>query len=551
LFKKIGTLNSVFFSIITASAFVGLLGFVIDAVSPYTNQFFVISTLLAIISATFLYARNFKFIFAFNKNLKSSILSAVLAVASAIFLVIPIAIYRDAPGMIYFLSSGEDNASHYAMFERNFIQKSTPYFDTRPTGLIDSLKIYPQAIHSSSAFAYSTIFDAKNLNTSKSLKLYYFVVVAACASLTYIISELVGRYIKGRIKYIAMVLSAAGLFIGATLFLAGWGFLTQIISLTYILSIVYLLTFRDEKRRNLTDRAADLSLFGLLVIGVVFSWYLLAPVLVAILYKKIRTAVSDKRLRHLVLLPVIIACAAPILVNLLLGKGSGAINEPGGVYIYGAFAIGIVLLSVLVYIFTAIKFGKKIIKDNLEVSLLILSAYISTIGIGLYQLVTVGSLRYYFYKSLYLLLIIAVITIVLFITYYLKNIRPKSLYRVSIVFVVAIVVGIYLGLKPTYPAVYVHNWFNHSITPSEIKPAILIKDSSGSILYKDIIYTNSCNYTENYILNRWTGAIFLSENNDRSIMAVNALKHANVVTVNNDYLKKYPNTLILQSPCLD
>lgn len=452
--------------------------------------------------------------------------------------------------MVYFLSSAEDNASHFAMFQYNWVNKAAPYFNSDTTGLIGSLNYYPQGIHTSAAYTLWSIFGDQQISITNLLRAYYVVMVMVSVSLVFVCSELIGKLLAGnRFRYLGMIIGAITIFTGAILHLAGWGFLTQIIALVYVIGIALLLLHKRtlSKSSPIFMRLAEISLYGLLVIGLILSWYLLLFVAFILLVQRLIHLLGREWQTYVLTACISIVAVLPITLNFFTGKGGGSLNAPGGVYVYGILAALLLVITAGLAAFSYITKKSKSSPLPSPLILLLVSSYLMFIVIGSYQFLTAGTFLYYFHKSLYLAFIAAVIVVIYITVKSWASIKQRTqIIALHITCFILFGVGYFL-INPTYPIVFFNNWFWHAITPQDISPAIKAKEETSKTT--DVIYQSTCNYINEYILNRWTGALYLSENSERSSSMRDAVKDKKGVNISNEYLKKYPNTTIVNQTC--
>jgi hypothetical protein len=136
-------------------------------------------------------------------------------------------------------------------------------------------------------------------------------------------------------------------------------------------------------------------------------------------------------------------------------------------------------------------------------------------------LATIGKYEYYFYKSIYSVLIFSLAlfflgTFELATWIYNRSGRWRFLLP-SIILAATIVIANATNL--VYLKVYVHNWYPSAVQPADLD--VLFTPTINS--YKDVLFVGSCNVARNYLENRWSGAQLLSESTWRSPIEVAGL----------------------------
>jgi hypothetical protein len=206
----------------------------------------------------------------------------------------------------------------------------------------------------------------------------------------------------------------------------------------------------------------------------------------------------------------------PIAMNTINTTSAGSINGAGGVYKYGPVAMAFISFTLVLSLITLSKKVYRAIFPS-ELYLLLGGAIFTTALIGVYQIISIGHFEYYYYKSLYLLVVIGVIFCASLMSHVPvpdnKFVTPKHLN----IYLLLIACWVIYLIKPTYPIVYVNNWFHHTILPTTLDKAITLHDDN---MARDTLLI-SCDSTREYIADRWTGALFLSENQVRNKLETN------------------------------
>lgn len=513
---RVSLISGIFFAILTLCSIISIASFLFDAMLPLSPQFTLLYYLLLVTVASCILFQPKKLIKTARHIIDTpTIVALVVAAITAIIILVPVVRLDSSSSIIQFLTSGEDNASHFAMLQYNISRQSPPYFDAEPTGLISSLNIYPQGVQSFFAFTYWAITGGFNQSLATMLILYSLVMAILAASLSFICSLVIYRVLDNKnVGWVFTTILSSFIFMGATIFLVIWGFTTQIAALTLLLALLYL-TLSVPMPLKRSGLHIPLMILGALVIGITFSWYLLTPIACVLLLPLLLRSFSMSRAKTIAYtLTVGLLSALPVLLNFFTGKGSGAINEPGGVYKYEAVGMGVVLFSLACSILIIVKAPNKYHAATIKwflASSLLLSAII-----GIYQLISTGELHYYFYKSLYLLFIIGIFALAFVIHILLRRLRLSclSLNILSLSLLVAFLVILIFVVRPVYPRVYINNWFNHLVKSDSLSQAIQIRSRNPN-MNQDVFYISQCDRVQEYLINRWTGAILLSENKTR------------------------------------
>ncbi len=438
---------------------------------------------------------------------------AALIATIAVFttLLIPI-FHMSGPKIAQFLSYGEDNASHYALTKYihehgDFAYKLNPAHD----GLLNSLEIYPQGFHVSAA-TFIGMYPRHTTPTSF-MRLYALFITLNYSVFIFWFIKLCMRTTRAannslplQFALLAPVTFLCGL--GPFLLLLDRGFQPQIFAYSFIAAIIFALD--NAKIRHVKD-VQPVMLVLTLTVGIAASWWLLLPVPFLLLCQYI----WSNKLAHVPartyvrLLPGIAAIGFailyPVVVNILLNKKSDPLDEPGGVdplhgYIFW-YLLPVVVLAAPRMLRTIKKFSYTY--ASLLISLGVLGA------IALYQLITIGRLEYYFYKSVYTILFMSIVIFFLAaheVLGYVYRVLGKAklvvpMAAIGLFFVIANQTNL------VYVKVYIHNWLPNAVQPTDL--AILFTPEATT--YNHIAFVGSCNAGRNYLADRWSGARLESE----------------------------------------
>ena len=448
------------------------------------------------------------------KYVKNGDITAVISFIVT-FVVMLIPVYGMAGSQVaQFLSYGEDNASHYAL--TNYIYKHGAYAygqNPKNDGLLLSLETYPEGFHVNAAVFLGLVKPHK-ITTGGQVKVYYiFIALDYSLFILFFIKICIG-FIKRKNKLISIAAVPSLILLCSLslyLLLLWRGFQPQIFGYLFLLASIYVLNMIKEN----VNKAQIIWLLILsltLSVGVASSWWLLMPVLAILLviwgirYLGLGYTLKVIKKHILWVLTVVFAGSYPILINLLFSTKVNPLDEPGGINIL-SWSIFYYLLPVILI---ALPLTIKSIKSYGILYMSFALTSILTIGIGIYQISTVGHLEYYFYKCVYsvLLFYLAIFFVSGFeVAQYLYKKLGKI--RVSIPFaILAACIAISISTNLVYAQVYVHNWYPNVVGVNDFN-ILFSKKISG---YQDVYYIGSCNNGRDYLDNRWSGARLLSEN---------------------------------------
>jgi len=446
------------------------------------------------------------------------IITALLALG---FLLYPVLINNPFPSrsdrVLHLMSSGEDNASHYALFKYAYVHDSYSYGKTpQSTGLISTLVNYPQASEFDTAWLAKGLLGNKYADNNRVLSEAYYglssvffaILISLCVLIATELYLASGRKFGLLEAVSAVLLAAAALIASPLLELMGRGFQSQIAAYIYLMGMLYLLTTKASA--NLTKLAGFLATVGLFA-GVCTSWWFLAPIAVVPLLTFAwynRSVLSGQsKIRIAGLVAVLLLSIYPILLNYTSSSTSTSINQKGGVDKIAFWTLTFYVLAVF-----GVVMLKKVERKKFSPLLFCVSAWIIFTGLlGLYQKITVGHFEYYFYKSLYTLIPLGAVVLIYIGMRLMNRLFSLGIYRkvAIVVLLTCIFVMSLLVIKPLYPRVYVHDWFNNPL--SSTYQAELFSQSLAHN-YRSLFFLGGCSPGTSYTADRWAGAFLLSEN---------------------------------------
>lgn len=411
-----------------------------------------------------------------------------------------------------FLSYGEDNASHYALTNYAYQHGNFAYHtQSGSNGIYKSLEIYPQGFHITAAVSIAMV---KPLSVSAPVfvKLYAFFIAFIYSFFTFWMVKAGFSLIRKR-SFLLELAILPGYFLlvafGYPLLLLDRGFQSQIFTYLFVFAIFFVSFVQKPKTHRI--RMMILSLLVVLTIGIASSWWLLLPLAAICIFYYIIKSFSINMLWNYVrnywyvILACIFVILYPIAVNILLNQKVSPLNEPGGV--------NNIPPSIFYYMAPIILAGSIFVIRNLRhYTLLIVTWLGSLLSVGtiwLYQQITIGELRYFFYKSVYtfllftlMLSLVATIELVQWLT---RNVRWAQ-YSAALLLVV---VTSFLAVRSNlvFIKVYTHNWFPNAVQPTDL--SVLFDSDTKN--FKDILFVGGCQPGRAYLANRWSGARLLSE----------------------------------------
>jgi hypothetical protein len=459
----------------------------------------------------------------------------LIGVVTFIILLIPIA-HLAGGDIAQFLSYGEDNASHYAL-TRYIYQHGAFAYNQHPTsdGLLQSLEIYPQGFHVNAAVFIGLAYP-KHLTESGFIKVYAVFIAFSYALFIFWFTKICLGLAKGAGVLFRLSLMPAVFFLcgfGTFLLLLYRGFQPQVFAYEFLAAIVFLLSIKAKKNDNkLINCLVAISL----IVGVASSWWLLLPmVCLLVLQYAWENKLFKQAYEHIwkilpVLLIIAFAILYPVLVNILLTKKQSPLDEPGGVDIINGKIFWYILPVVVLASPILIKKAKTYAYIYSSLVLTILGAF----AIGIYQKKTVGQYEYYFYKSIYSILLICFALLFISVTELGRflSAKVKGLSLLLPLIIVGLTVLFALQTRLVYYRVYIHNWFPSAVQTHDLEP--LFNNSVNK--YSDVIYIGSCSVGRNYLEDRWSGARLLSESLLHSQIELSSLFNLNT-RLSKDVLK--------------
>lgn len=417
------------------------------------------------------------------------------------------------------LSSGEDNASHYALLNTISSNRSYTYpLSAEESGVLVALKNYPQGLHVNFAMNSQIIAGKHDLAQSFLLK-SYVIQICAYLSMLFIVVLLCARrialsitdekvFVKTTITLGPILIYGVGF--GTNTYMFSYGFHSQITAYIFILLSLLWLMFQEL---SLWIRSIAASLCG---IAVAFIWFFLLPVYVVFIvfwvivnWSALRSQLLRPRYISLILGTAILV-SVPFIIQQNGGDGT-SVNTPGG--IYPLPLIVIISYGSLAILYLITQRFKQLLSGSPSSLLffLLVASLIFSFGIGAYQLATIHVFAYYFHKSLYILPLIFSIFSLCFAFIIIKILAKEKLFRVktSVIAIPTFLISFYVCFLQ-YP-------INFNQYESRINTGLVTyvmnnhEDINTPQRLYDIIVTKSCNPIEAYFTQRWLSAVLLTD----------------------------------------
>ncbi len=446
---------------------------------------------------------------------QSDFIAVAVSLVCLCLLLIPIITHRSADEVAWFMSYGEDNASHYALSRYDFINGSFAYNQSpEEAGVVKSLEIYPQGFHINAA-VFVGLIKPFTISEVRFLQLYALFVALIYSSFVFWLIKLVASSLSKLNKIIAIsIVPGLALLGGLSFFilLVDRGFQPQIFAFLFLCALIYVVIRSDGQKYN----NSIVLLLLLLSVGIAASWWFLLFVaffVVMFYFAKnglFKTILDRWRDGFLIKLSLLFGIIYPILVNVVLSKKNDPISEPGGVDVLPVNIF--IVLAVIIISLSLLKIVQ--IRKLSYLYTALLASVTLTVLIGTYHLIRLGHFEYYFYKTtyavlLFLIIICSAIVIEIGQWLYLK-LTKKIRWVIPSTFVIGMLV-IGIGTNFLFINVYVNRWLPSAVELNDLD-VLFDKNSSK---YKDVIFVGDCNTSSDYLSNRWSGARYLSENSQR------------------------------------
>ncbi|RIJ77687.1 hypothetical protein D1871_06085 [Nakamurella silvestris] len=441
-------------------------------------------------------------------------------VLSAVFL--HWGIGEDTAGVVGQLSVGGDNANHLNLIRAIQLGQGYQYSGgTAVPGLLGGMESYPQG------FAFLVgytgwMFDGLAGTPTVAGTVWSSWAILAVQPVAGVVVILL--IIRGQLSGITPPVGAAGtqirparriataavvvsVVVLLTLYVHLWsfGFQTQMFAMNMVLVAVWLAT--DPALDGATTTRRALVVLGICgtVVAVASSWYLLAPPAVAVAVLTAWPLI--RRPREVPWWLWVGAGGAAVLSCYPVVRGTadstGQLVMPGGVRIFSPLTGAALLLIAGVVVF-GLRHRRWWV-EPLPVAFAV--AVVLSVGVGLFQLVQAGEFSYYFFKTLYLQAVLAVIPVGLgaaLLTGRRLGMRDRRLVT-GFVAVAALGLGTVaaseLGSVFTEPA--------HQVDEAVIAQ-VLAEYPDGLPMTQDVVATGYCDARLSGQTTSWIGGLFTS-----------------------------------------
>ncbi len=350
-------------------------------------------------------------------------------------------------GFIAAIGNNSDDASHLAyindriQFDRGILHQSDVVDKVRSEG---QTGIYPAGWHSANAVIMESIFPDIKAGTGSligyalSKLAWFFLLVYFFARTAFVFYKHYTNQNKNTFSYVSFCyIGLATLFFSLyfviDIFSQGfYSFIPQLLS-TLLLSLVFIQT------RNTRDIPSAVPLFALLCIGGSLSWFLTLPAFILACLAFTASLSSFKQLQNSTKLVVNgIISSFPLILLLLLSISTQyyvmSASPSGVTFIEGILLSGkIITYPVEVYYFTFIGLGLLFFytfknKTIAEKVLPLLLGILLFAGVMyLIQKYYTGQNMYYYYKVMYLFLIVAIPLAVASVAYTIEQLHKKNM----------------------------------------------------------------------------------------------------------------------------
>ena len=282
-----------------------------------------------------------------------------------------------------------------------------------------------------------------------------------------------------------------------------YGFYPNILGLALIVPIIFLsINILSNKYSN-----SYLIYLGLLIAALSFTYTLYLPPILFALYitqKQFNLDLKKINKAYLKALNLFIVLSIIIFMFILLGEGASAVSVPGGI-------IQIPLVTIIPVCLISYYGYKKSIKNNATDIYynFLTSAILWAFIIALYQLITKPHhLAYYYYKNIYLLLLIAFPLFILGVKAIVKLLKSKKTTLVNLLyyaFILSIPLAFYSAIEFSGNNFFNTNSYYFSNTSN-------IAKYSSSLVTGLNISNKTANDIETWIKNNEQGNIAFIEN---------------------------------------
>lgn len=460
--------------------------------------------------------------------------------------------HQPLPNVVKVLATGEDNASHLALYN-SFLQhgKSAYFGEGSELGIFNNLVGYPQGMHINMAVNSMIVENSSSLSLSSKIldyayqsALYYVFLIACFAALALEIC----RVYKTRSLLVAIaalsVVAWHYFIFGNGFILYNYGFQTQIFaySLLALIAIASLYFTRPIK-------LPQLIVLGLLCAALSSTWFFLLPVailyLVMMYYKDLPGLLKNPGFYGTLLLCGGIALI-PVLASHASSGNSGSINLNGAVYPLTTNNLIICALALLAAFYLPIYKQKAGVR---ALGFMTLSSLIFSLLIAIYQWISIGELRYYFHKSLYIFPLLAAVALFVSVVHFINGIDTgKKLRRRALILLPITVAAASLAIFTGMPRISRLYLYEHYMLLNDVDTSV-IQQALDTPKGHDVLMYTTCNPGKAYINQRWVGSLLLNETDQRYGLYSDILQKQETTEKILSYTTKRPSTILYNPSC--
>ena len=464
----------------------------------------------------------------------------------------------------------EDTNSQFQMYRAVNRDGKTAYLNPDNFPIIrSSLRTYPKGSHVAMAVTAAP-FTRENRVVDE-LRVYYVYFAFIYSSMIYFAVCLVVwqiRKTRVNIRLPLLTLVALGLIallgMGLMPNLFIYGFYGQVYSYACLLLLLYLgVVFTQQIKgdgKTWLKSPEYLWLLGLASLGIVGSWYLLVPLAVPFFLPALIEFAKKRRISIPVLLVlgllVLILSLFGIVYGIIAPSGAGHILTPGGVLRLPTKLYWFAIPSIVI-------FGYYLIRRNTTFilwSAVSVIACLFSYAIARYQIAKIGHLDYYFYKSLFTILLISVpLYAATLLRESLINSRNRkwiysnaSAAAISLLAIVVLLLAAGIDYKYTLSDITAYR--NNSVfVKSKAQQTTRLNSLLDEGLYKqysDAIYIGQCDTYLNFMGTIWAGSMFGHYDSMRSDIEWSVLRNDSTLVnqiIKHDKIvqKKYGKGLVI------
>lgn len=427
-----------------------------------------------------------------------------VAVAAMFFVTIPVQQHINAAQLLRVISAGGDNSAHLDMVKASDLNQGIAYGMHNRVNPPGNAVNYPQGWHFNVAFykwMSEPIIHYQN-HPGKILLLFYSVAVAWFGLLVFFVTRLATRLVeflpgkKHPLALIGVAAVAACAAIHWLLQLYTHGFEAQTASLT-LLAIEALL-IAEAYTKPLRKRYPLLLLAAIVAVGCNFIWVFIMPITCgAAAYCIIATAIALRKLPPIPIICTLLLLAAlavlqplfyliyPVTFDTPIILQRGDINATSMLALLTIFAV---ILSYLL-----IRWKQRPLRPVAAIATV---ALIFSLGLMAYQLHEIGELRYFYYKSTYTFIVLAMPLIGVVVYDMLRLIvataKPKKI-ALGLLGALAIAIAVLVGwqLKDPMTQAYVDGSLGGMSGQEAL--AVIDQAAKGPSTAADTVFIGSCN----------------------------------------------------------